>query len=742
MKKIFKTVLAISAGLAATSCASWLETSSPSVVDADFVFSDFSTGKDVMLGAYDTYVGLVNEGLTINLESIGSDIERASVGLVAAQIGAAQLYGPESLGYTTEKFDINDKNITKWATYYSVIARCNNIIANIKNLPEYEQIVSGAANDWSDLLGQAHAMRATCYYDLARIYGDVIYMTENELGQDVKTLTSRDQIIETEINNLIAIEPLMYQIGENNHLPDQMTRNYVCGLIGRLCFMEAGYATRRTDLGDDFYKDANGNVLSFEVWGTDPNRNASYGRRSDGDKFYEIALPYLKRAVEDLGGASLITVDPRTGSDGRLYGNPFQYYFDQVTKQVMPVESVYEVTMKQEGGGSRIAYNWGRGSDGGSPAYPPKANAQLSTYPEVFYGFYDPMDMRRDATLTVTGSTGLGAETICTYTLKNRNSGGIGMNKYDLNRQTTPDTRQLYSGINYVLMRQADIILMLAEAYAETGDTGAAEAELKKVHNRAFHDDIEEEKYRELLASCDNDVLEAIYKERGLELLGENSRRWDLIRTGKLPEVAVNYRKTLVDGIADLKSQGYIQYDNGNQYPAYVWTKLVNAREELGYRLTMQTPADYFKPADELTPAVDTTLNYALLVPGWRGQHDDWESVAEANGAKRTDVTAGDYTNLAIVGLFRYIAPGSEEAQKLEACGYKQTNWGVLTYCSESEKGVTPDVSREAMWSTEFMIGYSDADYAAKKAPIYLIPMQATVCSTTGLKNGYGFKSE
>ena len=742
MKKIFKTVLAISAGLAATSCASWLETSSPSVVDADFVFSDFSTGKDVMLGAYDTYVGLVNEGLTINLESIGSDIERASVGLVAAQIGAAQLYGPESLGYTTEKFDINDKNITKWATYYSVIARCNNIIANIKNLPEYEQIVSGAANDWSDLLGQAHAMRATCYYDLARIYGDVIYMTENELGQDVKTLTSRDQIIETEINNLIAIEPLMYQIGENNHLPDQMTRNYVCGLIGRLCFMEAGYATRRTDLGDDFYKDANGNVLSFEVWGTDPNRNASYGRRSDGDKFYEIALPYLKRAVEDLGGASLITVDPRTGSDGRLYGNPFQCYFDQVTKQVMPVESVYEVTMKQEGGGSRIAYNWGRGSDGGSPAYPPKANAQLSTYPEVFYGFYDPMDMRRDATLTVTGSTGLGAETICTYTLKNRNSGGIGMNKYDLNRQTTPDTRQLYSGINYVLMRQADIILMLAEAYAETGDTGAAEAELKKVHNRAFPDDIEEEKYRELLASCDNDVLEAIYKERGLELLGENSRRWDLIRTGKLPEVAVNYRKTLVDGIADLKSQGYIQYDNGNQYPAYVWTKLVNAREELGYRLTMQTPADYFKPADELTPAVDTTLNYALLVPGWRGQHDDWESVAEANGAKRTDVTAGDYTNLAIVGLFRYIAPGSEEAQKLEACGYKQTNWGVLTYCSESEKGVTPDVSREAMWSTEFMIGYSDADYAAKKAPIYLIPMQATVCSTTGLKNGYGFKSE
>jgi hypothetical protein len=39
------------------------------------------------------------------------------------------------------------------------------------------------------------------------------------------------------------------------------------------------------------------------------------------------------------------------------------------------------------------------------------------------------------------------------------------------------------------------------------------------------------------------------------------------------------------------------------------------------------------------------------------------------------------------------------------------------------------------------MIGYTDADYAAKKAPIYLIPMNQTTCETTGLTNGYGFKS-
>ena len=37
------------------------------------------------------------------------------------------------------------------------------------------------------------------------------------------------------------------------------------------------------------------------------------------------------------------------------------------------------------------------------------------------------------------------------------------------------------------------------------------------------------------------------------------------------------------------------------------------------------------------------------------------------------------------------------------------------------------------------MCGYTDADYAAKKAPIYLMPMNETTCLTTGLSNGYGF---
>ena len=105
--------------------------------------------------------------------------------------------------------------------------------------------------------------------------------------------------------------------------------------------MEAAYQTRRTDLGDDFYVNEEGKPYSYEVWGTDPARNAAYGRRSDWKSFYAKAIPYLEKGVNQPAGAALTTVDPR--SDGkRKYDNPFQYYFDQITKCVMPAESIFE----------------------------------------------------------------------------------------------------------------------------------------------------------------------------------------------------------------------------------------------------------------------------------------------------------------------------------------------------------------------------------------------------------------
>ena len=377
-------------------------------------------------------------------------------------------------------------------------------------------------------------------------------------------------------------------------------------------------------------------------------------------------------------------------------------------------------------GGSRIAYNFGRGSNGGGTAYPPKANAQTCSYPEVFYNMFDPQDLRRDVSVNVTGSLGNGGETLYSYALSNKVTLGIGCNKYDLNRQDNPDARQLYSGINYLYMRQADIILMYAEALAVTGNEAAAKTELKKIHDRAFPAAVRDAKFNEFMAANGNDVYTAIIEERKLEFIAENLRRWDLIRTGLLPKVAVEYRAKLVKDIATMKADGFVKYDNGNEYPAYVWTKAVDGQDILGYRLTAQTPTGLDPMSDE----------YAITFPGWRGQHDNWLAVATEDG--KASSVSNKTPNLAILGLTKFIKEGTPEADALVARGYKKTPWGSLQY---SKADGTPDQVTEARWGSEFMVGYTDADYAAKKAPIYLIPMNETVCVTTGLTNGYGFRS-
>ena len=722
MKKVFKLILAVAASVTLFSCNNFLEVTSPSVVDNDFVFSSFETGQTVMLGAYNGLIAQYNNGILTNLECIGTDTERCSVGLIADLVGAANLYGGNNGNYEVENFAI--KTYSLWTNWYSVIAKCNQVIYNIEKMADYENIIATAPNDWSDLLGQAYCLRANCYFDLVHYYGDCLYI--DEAGKDITDLSSRDMIIEAELNHVIAVEPYLYAIGENGHQATQITRNFADGLIGRLAMLAGGYQTRRTDLegGDAFYVDIDGNPISFEVWGSDDSRNCKYSRRTDWKKFYEKALPYLKKGVENPGNAKLITTDPRSDSYGRTYGNPFQYIFDQMNKNCISEESIFELSMSSDArstGVSRIAYNFGRGSNGGSPAYPPKANAQCCSYPEILYNYFDPLDMRRDASLSVTGSTGGGAEVLYNYKLSNKITLGVGMNKFDPNRQDNPDARQLFSSINYPLMRQADMILMYAEALAVTGDESGAKTQLKKVHDRAFanqSDAVKTQKFNELLSSCNNSVYDAIIKERALEFVGESHRRFDLVRTAMFPQLAVEFRAKLVNDIATMKAQGYVQYDNGNQYPAYIWTKQVDAKALYGYRLTMQCPA-----GQEEDP---------VLYPSWRGQHDSWETVAAEDNAS-TKITAGDLTNTAIKGMFRYIAPDSAEAKALEDEGYVKTAWGANQYS---------DVTTEARWGSEFMIGYTDAMYSAKKPPIYLVPMTANICATTGLLNGYGFKSE
>ena len=709
MKKNIINIMAVSMLLLATGCNDYLETTSPSVVDKEFVFSDIESARQALYYGYQT---LQNARSVHSVGYFwtpvwGSDIEDAQDTYSEGSAGCQEkTFYPGG----TQNYNINSGEGTEvFGQMYNTIAVCNSLINAFEEKGNFTEIMSGEPNDMSDIYGQAVALRATCYWELFKWYGDVPHALET--GVKAQGLTSRFAIADYHIQKLREVEPHMFRVGENSHRADVMNRTYVQGLIGRLCLFNGGYTTRRTDLGADFYVDGNGKQLSFDDWSVENNK-AIYGRRSDWREIYQIAREYLQAAVSNHGSIELHLTDPRTNdANGREYGNPFQYCFQQMhcgATDALADESVYEIPMEYNNGADRPAYI-GRPSRGGNGDAPCVGCGQDRVQAWFYYGAFNPKDLRRDASITVTGSDGQGHEDIQSFERSNWGCGaGPATNKWDWNRLPAPNTNSYgTSGINVSYMRISDIYLMLAEVQAALGDEGAAKSTLATVHNRNYvgGTDPNFDKY---INDCGS-VWDAVIQERAFEFVGEGVRRFDLIRTGKLPQAAVENRREMTRIIDEVVARGYAQFENGNQLPAYVWTKMVDARTQYGYRLTGQCPA-----GKEDDP---------VLYPSWRGQHDDW-------GSLYPKVAGATETNVAIKGLFKYIAPGSAEAQALEAQGYVQKPWAV-----------DMDKYRDS-YATKLLAGYSDADYAAKNPPIYLLPFTYNTLTTSNITNGYGFRQE
>lgn len=710
MKKIIFYCMLLSVILAYTSCTEFLDQSSPSDTTFENVFADQSGAIAYLNGAYEVWRDsrIHSNGLFYSLTVCSSDAERHPE-LFSSQ----ERHIPENLypgGTSGFNIDFGDP---AWARAYDVIVRCNKVITYYENKDEFQDwFENQTPTTASNIYGQAVCLRATMYYELCRYYGDVPHQISTRIDDIDSSLTSRDEIYEYQISKLEEVIPIMYRAGENGYSPKtSMTRTYGEGLVARLCLFAGGYATRRTDLGADFYKDIEGNPLSFDQLGNEYS-GGIYTRRSDYLKFYQKAKTHLTNLINNPGTAQLVTSDPRsTGDNGEQFGNPFQYVFQQMLDLSVSSESVYEIA-ETYGVYSERPYAFGRPSGGGgSNAYPCKSYGQARIQPTYYYGDFDPYDMRRDVTVAVTASQGNGRETLISLEPGNKTNGGLALNKWDENRMDPPYyLKQRKSGINNPYMRMADVYLMLAEVDAVLGDEAEAKTYLADVRSRAFPEAMHAEKVTNYINSLSGDaLLDAILTERKLEFGGEGLRKWDMIRTGKLPEMISDLRENVAAMINGLSNNGYYEFDNGNVIPAYVWTKQVDAGSMYGHRLTTQAP----------------DMDDPVLFPGWRGQYNDWGNVGgPGNGADYGD----DYTtNTAIEGLFEYIAPNSSEATALEADGYEMKKWGQWLVEYEDE------------YYTHVFSGFQEGS-----APIYLIPMNVqTIATSNGMiTNGYGFDQQ
>lgn len=685
--KILSIALCAAGALGLTACGDYLDTKSYSEANADFVFSNMTTARAAMDGAYSQWHGAISsqifgDGLFYALDIAGSDImrhpEKYSAQPARHIPEAFYVNGTEAAAYNPVTYGKEAPN-SPYSVLFSVIGKCNAITSAIEGMSSYADMLQQTEpSNLSQLYGEAVALRATAYRELIKYYGDVPFQTK--MGEAATGLSGRDSIYDVLIDQLILVEPLMNPVGAKNK--NYLSQTYVDGLIGRMALEAGGYQTRR---GDMTRVDGKGNALTFETKGGETN-GASYGRRSDWQALYSIAKKYFQLAIDHRGAAAL--------------GDDYSTFFVQLhgDDDGFADESIYEEPFTQGASGNDPrSYSLGRPNTGsGSNDYPCKAYGQGRINPAFYYGVFDPADLRRDLSCTVTGNN-KGYEKLLPFAPGSQaNGGGIACNKFDEGRQSTVWTKnQRRSGINAPYMRMSEMYLGLAEAAAALGDEATAKQNLKLIRDRAFGGNGNVDAF----IAKEGSLLKAVIDERGFEFAGEGDRRWTLIRTGLLGE-KIDEIKALTTKMMDgLAANGYYQFDNGNVISLSIYTKMVDAKSIYGYRLTEQTPA-----GKEDDP---------VLYPGWRGQNNDWESYGK-------DYKGNYNTNLAIKGLFKQV-DATEEAALL-ADGYTKTDWGKTLLDNRVE------------YET-----YLFYQFDSSKAPIYLFPFSPNTMATGGFTNGYGF---
>lgn len=626
MNKLVTYISALALCCSFAQCSDYLNTSSPENTGDEFVTSSTSETFKILSWCYANYRQNCIMGAYRWNDPIGSDSE------IYPEIGSlnnanARLL-PELLSVNAGGSGFNG--------LYTTIARASRVAELVAGKTAFQDAVAaGKVNDWTQLYGEALTMKAFCYFDLVKHYGDVPYGYENNNVEDY-SLTSRFEIYDNLIEILKEAEALMYPLGEGGITAERFSKGFAEALLGQIALYSGGYQTIRTDV-PGLYGDVQFTTKGKEELG------CVYARRNDYLDYYKIAEKYFQAALNNKGTAALVTVDDRSYAN-----NPFQRHFQYTHDLALSPESIFEVGNIQGGQSgqtttSEYSYAFGHPSSGGSnQAAPCKSFGALRIIPSFYYGEFEAGDMRRDASVTVTGSKGDGNEALLSFTPGNKLDGGIAINKWDENRMDPPyTTSQRTSGMNWPVLRLADLILMQAEVKAELGTEGEAIQLLNQIRQRAFGNS-------DHAISASGEVLkEAILQERKLELLGEGTRRWDLIRSGKFVEKALAVRAEMTDMVHDLQTKGYHEFANGNVISNYVYTKKVHLSSPLT-----------FDP-DESDPA---------LYPGWRGQYD--------YSTTSVKVTGTDH-NLAIEGLFNYIDPDGAEAKKLLDEGYAKVDWGA-----------------------------------------------------------------
>ncbi|KFF13936.1 carbohydrate-binding protein SusD [Chryseobacterium soli] len=345
MKKILYISFALAAALSFVSCESDLETAPTNQASEEEIFKTAESAETVINGAWATFN---DEGTTY--ANIGySTVLRTSDAMGSDVAVLTNKYGfPSAYAFTDLVNNTGSRPLFIWSMLYSTINNMNNVIARI-------DATEGSQDKKDQVKGQAKALRAFCYLNLASFYQFSYLKDKTALAVPVYTVptttgsvggkrASLEEIYTLIKTDLSEASNLLQNYTRNNK--DKIDRSVVNGLLARTYLntgewskaiaaaqiAKAGYPL----MTPEKYKEGFNDISNGEwIWGhgqTAEQSGESYAFHyldvsSSGSYYYSfMADPYFKDLFDtnDIR-YSLFSWDGLPGREGLLRYAKFKF---------------------------------------------------------------------------------------------------------------------------------------------------------------------------------------------------------------------------------------------------------------------------------------------------------------------------------------------------------------------------------------------------------------------------------
>ena len=558
-KKFIKILsVGIILSVSTTSCEDYLDVSSPSNTSEVDVYNDLDFTYSSLISVYNQLAG--DNGYGNRISSI---------------------YGQAGDDFRTSgDYNCNDRRgISMYAAcpsnteldrpfrqLYTGIERANLLIFNIPKSTIYTKGSESDKKLMDRYYGEALTLRAQYYYELIRNFGDVPFQDKPASQYDHLFLakTDRDEVYEVLLNDLKTASELVPWRAESGDPTTRITKGFVKGLRARIALARAGYSLRRQPVqmikglnANDYYQIARDETYDIIQRRESHNLNPNYE-----DVFRALHENRMDNTYEIIFQVGAFGGNART--DSKLgYYNGLRH---------------------------NTASTWNGG--GG-----------INALPTYFYEF-DRYDQRRDVTINVfeINATDL-SQVVRIDALTD------GKFRKSWTRVTGPSQNL---GINWPILRFADILLMYAEAENELngGPTSGAIQALTEVRSRAFNQNIGQ--MPAIISTDYQSFFKEIVKERLLEFGGESIRKYDLIRWNLMEQVVTETRaklQELLDGNGRYANvPKHIYYKTASYNPNLNAQQTVLALDI--YHTSNDKGAVFYTPSSTSTPSGYTRINW------------------------------------------------------------------------------------------------------------------------------------